>query len=108
MGRSLPRPAPTAPKNGSLAEALVEAIDAEPDVDFTPDMVHARVKTCGFNANVNTIRSSLARLARTDRIGKSGHGHYRSVRRAASASGLNGANHSEPAPEGGEEVGPTH
>ena len=100
-------PRVSGPRSDSLAKAIVETIDAEPTVDFTPDMVKQRVAARGFGSDTQTIRSTLARLAREERIGKAGHGHYKSVHRAAKASGLNGAVHHDPAVVG-EEVGQTH
>ena len=48
------------PRGGSLAEALVETFDAEPDVDFTSDMVRERIAARARSA-------SSARMIRNGR-----------------------------------------
>ena len=92
----------------SLSEAMIALLDATPDVRFTPDAVHAKMKNAGHDHHkVDTVRSSLARLAAAKRVKRPGRGIYQSTL-APELPGLNGETHPSTADDGAEEVGPTH
>lgn len=98
-------PVPNKSGSESLASRIVAVLDASPGTMFSPEEVSAGLKAQNIEHEVESVRSTLSRLARTNRIRNIRRGMYQSTR-APAQQGPNGAPPHSAVPA--EEVPPTH
>jgi len=74
----------------SVAAAVVQALDAEPENIMSVEDVKVRIGNLGHHPAIESLRTTLARLARDERILNVGRGRYQSVMRTEAGKSLNG------------------
>ena len=89
-----------------VSDAVVSVLDLHQGTAFTPDQVAAQLKLTGHTPDMDSLRSTMARLAKKGRIAKDRRGVYHSMRPGARSAPESTANLHPPAVD--EEVGSTH